>query len=67
MTRPMNSVSALWKSAVKDSLDGVSDWLKRLLKATHYHPEKAYMRVRRDDRRMDRRGPTDGETSIRGF
>ena len=40
----MKRLMVLWKLVVEDPFHGVSDWLSRLLKAAHYHPEKAYMR-----------------------
>lgn len=45
----MNSILAVWKSLVEAPLQGVADWLARFMRATQYHPEKAYMRARRDD------------------
>jgi hypothetical protein len=62
----MTYIKTLWKLTVEDSLHGVSDWLKHVLKATHYHPEKAYMRAHQEDRGRDRPVSSGGETSIRG-
>jgi hypothetical protein len=62
----MTYIKTLWKLTVEDSLHGVSDWLKHILKATHYHPEKAYMRAHHEDRGRDRPSSPGGETSIRG-
>ncbi len=45
----MNSLSALWKTLVEEPLQGLADWLARFIRATQYHPERAYMRARRDD------------------
>ena len=61
----MKQIVALWKSTVKDPFHGVSDWLRKLVMATHYHPEKAYMR-RRDDSGRDCPGSPDGGASLRG-
>lgn len=61
----MKQIVALWKSTVEDLLHGVSNRLRKLVMATHYHPEKAYMR-RRDDGGRDRLGSPDGGTSLRG-
>lgn len=62
----MTNIKTLWKLTVADSLHGVSDWLKQALKATHYHPERAYMRARQEDRGRNRPVSPGGETSIRG-
>lgn len=45
----MNTILAVWKSLVEEPLHGVADWLARAIRATQYHPERAYMRARRDD------------------
>lgn len=66
MGRPMKYVMALWKLTVEAPLHGVSNWLGKLLKATHYHPERAYMRARRNDRERDRSVSPGGETSAGG-
>lgn len=46
--RAMKHLLALWTSAVEGPFRGFSDWLSGLIKAAHYHPEKAYMRCRVD-------------------
>lgn len=44
-------IRTLWKRAVEAPIRGFFEWLGRLFKAAHYHPEKAYMRCRTDRRR----------------
>lgn len=62
MGRAMKQIRTLWKLAVEEPLQGLSGWLGRLVKAAHYHPEKAYMRCRAD-RGQDHPVSTGGEAS----
>jgi len=59
-------ILALRELTVNDPLHGVSDWLKKLLRTTHYHPEKAYMRAHRAGGGQDRHVPPGGEPLRRG-
>jgi len=59
-------IHALRELTVNDPLHGVSGWLKKLLRTTHYHPEKAYMRARPAGGGQDCQLPAGGEPSSQG-